>query len=75
MDKSKVRVITLIISVVLATCCLTGCSATPGNSSGKNKLVVFEADSLMIPMAQVEKEFESAIPISTSKSRPTAVFR
>jgi len=30
--------------------------------TGKTKLVVFEADSLMVPFAQVKKEFEQANP-------------
>jgi len=30
--------------------------------TGKTKLVVFEADSLMVPFSQVKKEFEQANP-------------
>lgn len=56
-------------SLVLACCFLMlGCSFLPGcytptsPSPLKTKLVVFEAGSLMVPFAQIEKEFEKANP-------------
>ena len=58
------------VYVLLATCfAVLGCSflsaCTPASSPavvGKTKLVVLEAGSLMVPFAQVEKEFEAANP-------------
>jgi len=43
---------------------LVACGASPSASvsSGKSKLVVFEADSLMVPFARIEKEFETQNP-------------
>jgi molybdate/tungstate transport system substrate-binding protein len=49
----------LLLSLVLST--LSACKGS-SSPSGKTKLVVFEAGSLMVPMAQVEKEFETANP-------------
>jgi molybdate/tungstate transport system substrate-binding protein len=56
---------TIIIAVLLLVAiCLAvpGCSSPAPPSPAKTKLVVFEADSLMVPMAQIEKEFEKQNP-------------
>ncbi len=47
--------------LVLGCSLLTGCAPAPA-SPGAAKLIVFEADSLMVPFAQVEKEFEAKYP-------------
>jgi len=54
-------------SIILAGCLiilgcggLTACKAP--SSQAKTKLVVFEADSLMVPFAQIQSEFEKANP-------------
>ena len=54
----------LLASMSLSAMGCTGSSATHPSavSSSKTKLVVFEADSLMVPFARVEKEFEKQHP-------------
>lgn len=61
---SKTRVfICLLLALVSGFTACTASSPSPGNTSaGKTKLVVFEADSLMVPFAEVKKEFEQANP-------------
>ena len=47
-----------IISLLLASLLIfTGCSEAEAK---KSTLVVYEADSLMVPLAQIQKEFEQA---------------
>jgi molybdate/tungstate transport system substrate-binding protein len=49
-----------ILAVLLvAVLIFSGCS---GSGTKQTALVVFEADSLMVPFAQIEKEFEAANP-------------
>jgi molybdate/tungstate transport system substrate-binding protein len=49
-----------IISLLLASLLIfTGCSEAEAK---KSTLVVYEADSLMVPFAQIQKEFEQANP-------------
>jgi molybdate/tungstate transport system substrate-binding protein len=56
----------LIIVIFLTGCSTVNQSSTnPQNSSsptGKSKLVVFEADSLMVPFAEIGKQFRAANP-------------
>jgi molybdate/tungstate transport system substrate-binding protein len=59
----------LLLACLLASMSLsaTGCSDSAATSpsavsSSKTRLVVFEADSLMVPFARVEKEFEKQNP-------------
>jgi molybdate/tungstate transport system substrate-binding protein len=49
----------LLAVLVLGCGCSSACTPTPAE---KTKLVVFEAGSLMVPFAQMEKEFETANP-------------
>ena len=57
-------VLLAIVSVVIA--CTPSPSPLPNSTSNtdgrKSNLVVFEADSLMVPFAQIQKEFEQANP-------------
>ncbi len=55
-------IVSLLLSLSLMSGSLAACSSTSPSSAGKTKLVVFEAGSLMVPMAQIEKEFEVANP-------------
>jgi len=64
----------IIVRICLLLCILSGLIActtstpspisnsTSNNDTGKSKLVVFEADSLMVPFAEIQKEFEQANP-------------
>jgi molybdate/tungstate transport system substrate-binding protein len=57
------RVVLLVTCfALLGSSLLSGCSPATVSSPPKTKLVVFEAGSLMVPFAQVEKEFEAANP-------------
>jgi molybdate/tungstate transport system substrate-binding protein len=47
---------------MLGCCFSSGCNTPTSSSPQKTKLVVFEAGSLMVPFAQVEREFEKANP-------------
>ncbi len=47
----------LLLLFILTCSVLVACNNSP--SSQKTKLVIFEAGSLMVPFAQVEREFES----------------
>ncbi len=61
---STVRYLLTGLCILMLGCgCFSACR-TPASpsSSAKTKLVVFEADSLMIPFAQIEKEFEKQNP-------------
>ncbi len=65
--KIKVLICLLLAMVSLATACTTSSPSpvpsSPGNIGGKKtNLIVFEADSLMVPFAQIQKEFEQANP-------------
>ena len=54
----------LTLGAALVLVLATSCSSPPAQQSlsGKTTLSVFEADSLMVPFAQVEREFEAANP-------------
>lgn len=52
----------LIACLMTLGCCFSAACNTSAPSSSKIKLVVFEAGSLMVPFAQIEKEFEAANP-------------
>jgi molybdate/tungstate transport system substrate-binding protein len=55
--------ICLLLALVSGLTACTASSSSPGNTNaGKTKLVVFEADSLMVPFTEVKKEFEQANP-------------
>jgi molybdate/tungstate transport system substrate-binding protein len=63
------HLILAVCLVVLGCIGLSACNtSTPAPSSsgqaqeGKTKLVIFEADSLMVPFAEIQKEFEQANP-------------
>jgi len=63
--KIRVLICLLLVTVISLTACTatTTITASPSNTNaGKSKLVVFEADSLMVPFAQIQKEFEQANP-------------
>jgi molybdate/tungstate transport system substrate-binding protein len=49
----------VLAALLLAVLICSGCS---GTGTQKTNLVVFEADSLMVPFAQIQKEFEAANP-------------
>ena len=49
-----------VLAVLLLVVLL--CSGCSGKGTQKTTLVVFEADSLMVPFAQIQKEFEAANP-------------
>ena len=54
----RIALVCLLMSLLTR---VTGCATSApsaGAASGKTKLVVFEADSLMVPFADVKKEFE-----------------
>ena len=68
-----IKFVTVFLSLVLFAAALVGCNSNTSTTSaastgdtvltiGKTKLVVFEADSLMVPFARIEKEFESQNP-------------
>jgi molybdate/tungstate transport system substrate-binding protein len=58
----RIALVCLLMSLLAGvTACATSSPST-GTASGKTKLVVFEADSLMVPFAEIKKEFEQANP-------------
>jgi molybdate/tungstate transport system substrate-binding protein len=62
LEKRPVAIISLLLVFSLILSTLSACRGSFSSPTGKTKLVVFEAGSLMVPMAQVEKEFETANP-------------
>jgi len=56
------RFLVVVCVLMLGLNGLPACNTPTSSPPVKTKLVVFEADSLMVPLAQVEKEFESANP-------------
>jgi molybdate/tungstate transport system substrate-binding protein len=67
-DRSKRLVIScnavgsLLIVFLLICACFSACNNTTPTNAERTKLAVFEAGSLMVPFAQIEKEFELANP-------------
>ncbi len=62
MLKTRVLICLLLAVVSVLTACTASSSSPDNTNAGKTKLVVFEADSLMVPFAEVKKEFEQANP-------------
>ena len=65
--KGRLLVGMLIVIMSMVTACTPSSPSTATNStnntnSRKTNLIVFEADSLMVPFAQIQKEFEQANP-------------
>jgi molybdate/tungstate transport system substrate-binding protein len=66
--KNGFRGLLVSISLVMLMASLPACgnispvATSSTTSTGKTKLIVFEADSLMVPLAEVEKEFEADNP-------------
>lgn len=59
----RLVLICLLASLLTGMAACTNSSPSSGvTGTGKTKLVVFEADSLMVPFSQVKKEFEQANP-------------
>jgi len=65
----KVRLLVgmLIVIMSMVTACTSSSPSPAPNStnntnSRKTNLIVFEADSLIVPFAQIQKEFEAANP-------------
>ncbi len=56
------RLLLIACSLVLGCVLISSCHTPTPSSLSKTKLVVFEAGSLMVPFAQIEKEFEAANP-------------
>jgi molybdate/tungstate transport system substrate-binding protein len=54
-------VLVIMLSIIFPGCKVTE-TVTLLKTTGKSKLVIFEAGSLMVPFAQLEKEFEAANP-------------
>jgi molybdate/tungstate transport system substrate-binding protein len=52
----------IIIAAILIIASLMMTSGGCSSTQAKTKIVVFEADSLMVPLAAIEKEFETANP-------------
>jgi molybdate/tungstate transport system substrate-binding protein len=52
--------VSLLIISLIGTCLIASGCNTDSTPVSKKKMVVFEAGSLMVPFAQIEKEFESA---------------
>lgn len=67
MHKKLIVVLTLLMTIILISSC-SGEAPSPSSTqtvqpvSGKTKLVVFEADSLMVPFAKIGEEFRAANP-------------
>ena len=65
--KGRLLVGMLIVIMSMVTACTPSSPSPATNStnntnSRKTNLIVFEADSLMVPFAQIQKEFEQANP-------------
>jgi len=59
----RIALVCLLVSLLAGvTACASSSPSTGNNNSRKTNLVVFEADSLMVPFAQIKKEFEAANP-------------
>jgi molybdate/tungstate transport system substrate-binding protein len=61
-DINTTRLLLVVCFLVLGCSFSLACNTPTPSSSPRTKLVVFEADSLMVPFAQIEKEFEKQNP-------------